>query len=903
VNEKPLSEYEGKRSFEETPEPGPKLAEPRQGPLLFVIQKHDATRLHYDFRLELDGVLKSWAVPKGFSYHTEDKHMAVMVEDHPFDYGSFEGTIPKGNYGAGEVIVWDAGTYWCDEDDDLPQLTREAQEAEVRKGIENGKLGFFLRGTKLKGSWALIKMKTGQDWLLIKHGDRFTDWKANVLDEEDSVLSGLGIAELERGESPGPQRDAADLIPNRKHQAFPKGLKPMQASSTDKPFDDPDWVFEPKLDGIRVLVYLRGEEVRLESRNGIDLSKQFPAITLNLKEQLTRGMVLDGEIVAFENGVHTFGSMLKRLHLQDAGMLNQMDSTIPCVLYAFDLLHFEGIDLRALPLAERRRYLEQALLPTELVQLVSQVPQDGIMLYEAVLPTGFEGVMAKRANSIYEVGKRTQSWLKIKSMQTADLVIGGFSGSHGGRDLTFGAILVGYYEKGNLVYVGHVGSGFTDSALDTLRARFDKIKTDKNPFSEEPPRDTPITWVKPEIVAEVKFQQVTTGGVLRAPVFLRVREDKDPKECGPIEPPVHVKDSEEETQRMPSSDGLVDSVLAQLDSKEDSIKIDVGGHIVGTTSLNKVLWPANPTADLGPLTKRDLLVYLAKVSGAMIEHLRDRPLTMIRFPEGIHGESFFQKHWEQRKPDYAESVTLYSDANSVNQTYLLVNNFPTLLWLGQLGTLEFHVWGSRCVDGADADGLSLDFIDSKAQIESSVLNYPDFVKFDIDPYVYSGKEKEGDEPELHKEGFEKGKTVAFWLKALLDSMKLPSFVKTSGKTGLHIFVPIMRDLDYDMVRNLSETVCRTLEVDHPRDVTTEWSTKKRTGKIFMDYNMNVRSKTLNSPYSPRALPFQTVSMPVTWEELADIYPTDFLISNAAARLARKGDAWAKIMDAKKDLAK
>src|SRR5579862_9599247 len=483
--------------------------------------------------------------------------------------------------------------------------------------------------------------------------------------------------------------------------------------------------------------------------------------------------------------------MLKRLHITDAGMLNQMDSTIPCVLYVFDLLHFEGIDLRGLALVERRRYLEQALLPTELVQLVSQVREEGNMLYDAVITTGFEGVMAKRANSVYEVGKRTQTWLKVKSMQTADLVIGGFSGSHGGRDLTFGAILVGYYDKGKLTYVGHVGSGFKDADLDSLRARFDSIKSDKNPFSEEPPRDTPITWVKPEMVAEIKFQMVTTGGVLRAPVFLRIRADKDPKDCGPILAPVHVRDADDDPPLATSGeDGLVESVLSQLDNKEDAIKIDVGGEIVGTTSLNKVLWPANPAAELGPLTKRDLLVYLAKVSGAMIEHLRDRPLTMIRFPEGIHGESFFQKHWEQRRPEYAESVTLYSDANSVNQTYLLVNNLPTLLWLGQLGTMEFHVWGSRCVGGSDAEGLSLDFIDSRAQIESSVLNYPDFVKFDIDPYVYSGKEKEGEEPELHKEGFENGKTVAFWLKALLDSMKLPSFVKTSGKTGLHIFVPI-----------------------------------------------------------------------------------------------------------------
>lgn len=902
--DKQLTEYEAKRSFQETPEPPAKLADDRQGPLLFVVQKHDATRLHYDFRLELDGVLKSWAVPKGFSYKTEDKHMAVMVEDHPFDYGSFEGTIPKGNYGAGEVIVWDTGVYWCDENDDLPQKTREEAEEEVRKGLADGKLGICLRGTKLKGSWALVKMKTGQDWLLIKHRDPFVDWKDNVLDEEDSVLSGRSIADLQRGLMPGDRRDAHDLVPHGRSSTFPKSLKPMQAALADAPFDDPDWLFEPKLDGVRVLAFIQGDDVRLESRNGLDLSPQFPAIREKLKEQLTRGMVLDGEIVAFDETGPSFHAMLQRLHLQGEELLNQMDSKIPCILYVFDVLHFECVDLMGRPLVERRRFLEQLLFPNNLVQLVSQVREDGKMLYDAVVATGLEGVMAKRASSTYEVAKRTQNWLKVKSLQTVDLVVGGYSKGEGARSDTFGALLVGYYRNKELVYAGNVGGGFRDSELDEMCLRFEKLRTKTMPFADRPPMSGSATWLDPQMVVEVKYQQLTPGGILRMPVFLRVRDDKNPKECGPILPPVHVKQADAApSEPIPKEeDSLLESILNQLDNKEENLKLDVGGNIVSTTSLNKHLWPANPEAKLEPFTKRDLIAYLAKVSGPMIDHLRDRPLTMIRFPEGIHGEKFFQKHWEQRKPDYVESVTLYSEANKENQTYLLVNNLPTLLWLAQLGTLEFHVWGSRCVGGEDADELGMSFMDSKDNIEASVLNYPDFIKFDLDPYVYSGKEAPGDEPELHKEGFEKGKTVAFWLKTLLDSMGLPSFVKTTGKTGLHIFVPIKRDIDYEMVRGLSESVSRAMEAEHPRDITTEWATKKRTGKIFMDYNMNVRSKTLNSPYSPRALPNQAVSMPVTWEELPDVYPTDFLMGNAPERLAHKGDAWAKIMDAKKDLA-
>jgi bifunctional non-homologous end joining protein LigD len=907
-----LEEYEAKRSFDVTPEPGPEVEQGRDGPLLFVIQKHSATRLHYDLRLELDGVLKSWAVPKGFSYKPEEKHMAVEVEDHPFDYGSFEGIIPAGQYGAGEVIVWDTGAYWCDEDDKYPCKTREDAEDAIRKQLQNGKLSFFLRGSKLKGSWALVRMKESKDWLLLKHKDRYANWKENVLDEGDSVISGLSIEDLERGVRPKSRMKAENLIPAHKPEAFPSKLKPMMATLADQPFDDPDWVFEPKLDGVRVLVYIKGDSVQMISRNGLDLSSQFPALCRNLQEQYTRGMVIDAEIVAFENGQASFNSMLKRLHLKDRSALEQMDAVIPCVLYVFDLLHFEGFDLRSRPLTERRRHLEQLLLPTELVQLVSQVPEEGEMLFQAVIKTGMEGIVAKKSNSVYEQGKRSKCWLKVKGTQSAEFVVGGYSQGEGSRSSHFGSLLVGYYnENKELIYAGHVGSGFNDRSLPEAAAMLEELKTKEIPFKEKPPVDGPTFWVKPKLVVEAKFNQITPAGIMRGPVFMRFRDDIEPHEVGPVKPPIHVESSDDDQlpaeakargpQKKTGEENMIEGIVEQLSAKEENIKLQVGEHTVGLSSLNKELWPANPEHDLKPFTKRDLIAYLAKVSPYMIPHLQDRPLTMIRFPEGIHGEKFFQKHWEQKKPEFVESVTLYSESYNVNQTYLLVNNLPTLLWLGQLGTLEYHVWGSRCAGGADAKGLGLKFDDSTENIEKSVLNYPDFIKFDIDPYVYSGKEAEGDEPELHKEGFEKGKTVAFWLKQVLDSLKLNSFVKTTGKTGLHIFVPIVRNLDYDAVKDISETFCRSLEAQHPKEITTEWSTKKRTGKIFMDYNMNVRSKTLNSAYSPRALPNQSIAMPVTWDELPDVYPTDFNMLNAPERLARKGDVWASMMDAKKDL--
>lgn len=897
----PLGEYFAKRDFDKTAEPAPEVESERKGPLLFVVQKHNATRLHYDFRLELDGVLKSWAVPKGFSYHPEDKHMAVMVEDHPFDYASFEGLIPKGEYGGGEVIVWDTGTYWCDENDKHPCPDRAQAETEIRDQLAGGKLSIFLRGSKLKGSWALVQMKQGQDWLLIKHRDRYADWKENVLGEEDSVLSGLSIADLERGTLPDQKYDATELIPHGRVEAYPPKLKPMLASIADGAFDDPDWVFEPKLDGIRVLAFIKGSKVRLESRNGLDLSSQFPAICRQLQEQYTRGMVIDAEIVAFDGATHSFNAMLKRLHLKDAGMIAQMDAAIPCVMYAFDLLHFEAIDLRGKQLKERRRLLQQALLPTDLVHLISQVPEEGEMLFEAIQKAGFEGIIAKKANSHYEQGRRSKNWLKVKSTQSAEFVVGGFTIGEGSRTDTFGSLLTGYYKEGDLVYAGNVGSGFDDHQLPEIRELLNRITADGMPFSEKPPLLGPVVWTKPEMVIEAKYNQITPAGIMRGPVFLRVRDDVSPKSVGSPPVPIHVKEADPPDPPTEAAKDVIEAVLNQLDNNEANLQIDLDGSVVPVTNLNKELWPANTAFDLTPFTKRDLLIYLTKVSPHMIRHLQDRPLTMIRFPEGIHGEKFFQKHWEQRRPDFVESVTLYSESNDTNQTYLLVNNLPTLLWLGQLGTLEFHVWGSRCVDGDDARDLSTNFTDSSENIDRSVLNYPDMIKFDLDPYVYSGKEKEGEEPELHREGFEKGKTVAFWLKQLLDSLGLNSFVKTTGKTGLHIFVPIARNLDYDAVRSISEALCRSLELQHPKEITTEWNTKKRTGKIFMDYNMNVRAKTLNSAYSPRALPNQAVAMPVTWEELPDVYPTDFNMRNAPVRLAKKGDVWSKIDEMKKDI--
>jgi bifunctional non-homologous end joining protein LigD len=391
-------------------------------------------------------------------------------------------------------------------------------------------------------------------------------------------------------------------------------------------------------------------------------------------------------------------------------------------------------------------------------------------------------------------------------------------------------------------------------------------------------------WVRPELVAEIEFQRWTEDGSLRAPVFLRLREDVDPGAVGrPPQGPVAA------AQSRGASD--IDAVVHQLDNPQPAFTLLVGPHEIRLTHLDRVYWPADPALKQPALTKRDLLRYFAQASPYILTHLADRPLTMIRMPDGIAGERFFQKHWQQTRPAYAESITVFSEHKDESHEYLLCNNLPTLLWLAQSGSLELHVWHSRARPGPDASGAGTDYASSLDALDHSVLSYPDYVVFDLDPYIYSGNEPKGGEPELNTVAFEKGKEVAFWLRELLKSMGLEPIVKTSGKTGLHIFVPIQRTLDFEAARHVSELVGRHLMRQHPRDITLEWSVPKRTGKIFMDYNMNVRGKTLNVAYSPRGVAGAPVSMPLTWDELARAHPLDFRITNAARRLAQTGDRW------------
>jgi bifunctional non-homologous end joining protein LigD len=906
VSRRALERYAAKRTFTRTPEPPPQAAAGRRGPLLFVVQKHAARRLHYDFRLELDGVLKSWAVPKGPSLDPSDKRMAVEVEDHPFDYASFEGVIPAGQYGAGNVIVWDCGVYSPDEGGQYAFLDRAAAQTRLRAELAAGKLSFLLCGEKLKGSFTLVRTRSTNQWLLIKHQDRFAQ-PNDVLARSASVLSGLRLEELTPASAP-PRRSAVQLAPMGPAEALPRTLAPMLAETGTTPRTDPGWRYEPKLDGYRVLAFLGAGQVRLQSRRGLDLTACFPEIAVELAAQPAGQMVLDGEIVALDaTGRPSFNALQNRAQLKGAAEIAAAQRDAPVVLVCFDLLHFAGLNLRAAPYGDRRRYLAQCLLPAPHLQLV-HCAANAEQLYAAALASGYEGIVAKRLDSAYQPGRRSRAWLKLKATRSAELLIGGYTRGKGARE-PLGALLLGYRDGKALRYAGHVGSGLDEATIATLLQRTARLKRSASPFAVKPPLHRPTTWLAPRLIAEVAYGERTPDGLLRAPVFVRLRDDLDPasirapgerfERSGAAAAPAPTA-AAAPAALAPASE--LAAVLAQLENPANRLSLSVGGARISLTNLDRIYWPATGRRQPA-VTKRDFLRYLARVARFMLPHLADRPLTMIRMPEGISGERFFQKHWSQSLPQFVESVTVFSESKDERHRYLLANNLATLLWLGQVGTLEFHVWHSRAQLAPEAAGASTDYASSLAALEASILNFPDYLVFDIDPYIYSGKEPKGAEPELNRQGFAVGKRVAFWLRSLLREMSLEAIVKTSGKTGLHLFVPIERTVTFDEARRICETVGRHVMRAHPKEITMEWAVEKRTGKIFIDYNMNVRGKTLNVAYSPRGVPGAPVSMPLSWEELEAAEPMEFTLGNVPIRLEKTGDRWHDALEIKQSLTK
>ena len=896
-----LDEYRAKRDFTKTDEPAPGEAQKRTGPLTFVIQKHAARRLHYDFRLEADGVLKSWPIPNGPSYTHGERRLAVMTEDHPLEYATFEGVIAKGEYGGGEVIVWDRGIY-APEEHGQPVFDRARAEAVVRRGIDQGKLSVFLQGHKLHGGWTLVHTQD-KNWLFLKKDDGFANPDHNVLFEDRSVLSGLTIEDLKAGRLP--QRGTALLLEpanasGARKAAVPRQLSPMLPTLTERAFSNPNWLFEPKLDGYRVIATVEDGVVRLSSRRGLDCTNEYPWLVEALRRQPYRDVVFDGEIVALDPQGRPSFQLLQ----------NRNSEPRPSLLYyAFDVLYRDGYDLRGVPLEQRKEILESSLIPNERLRVVEIFLEDGLGLFEVVRHNGIEGIVAKRRDSRYDPGKRSDSWLKVKATQNDEFVIGGYTVGSGARASTFGSLVLGYYKDGasKLTYVGHAGSGFDDRTLKSVYERLQALRTDACPFDSEVPTfgmwrrpgkaDGPISWVKPDLVAQVKYAEITSDGILRAPVFLGIREDKAARDVVSAE----VLSPPDANGDVPTPDEPSNVVETLLNHTGEKLTLEVEGFEIAFSNLNKVFWPEH--GQQRALTKRDLIVYFARVAPYVLPHTTDRPLTLVRFPNGIQGGHFYQKHYETGPlPPFVQTTWLYSDQNKGDGEYLRINNLPTLLWLGQLADIELHTWYSRVDASGDAEGLPTTFAGSIENMQQSVLNYPDFVVFDLDPYLYSGREARGEEPELHPEGFAATCQAALWLREMLDGLGLTSFVKTTGRTGLHVYVPIRRTLDYHATHSVSETIARVLAQQHPREVTIEWAVDKRRGKVFADYNQNVRGKTLASIYSPRVLPWAAVSMPLRWEEVGKgVFPTDFTILTAPERLHAVGDLWAGILEAKHDL--
>lgn len=927
--ERPLAEYDQKRDFTRTPEPAgiPRTGE---GSLTFVVQKHRATRLHYDVRLEWDGVMPSWAVPKGPSSRIGDRHLAVHVEDHPLDYASFEGLIPKGEYGAGEVIVWDAGTYSPDEGGVLSFDDRAEAERRMRDGLASGKISVTFRGRKLKGSYALVrtnKVESGREqWLMLKHRDEAASDR-DLTAEDRSVRTGLTIEDLQRGLLPSPDVHVAPVQPvllrGVRTATFPATVEPMQADLRTQPFNDPRWRFEPKLDGMRVLASLRDGEVRLVSRRGLDAAQRFPGVARSLGRQPASTLVLDGEVVALdERGAPSFERLQERMHLTGSTEITLAETRVPVIYYVFDLLYLDGLDLRHVPLEDRLETLARVLLPTAEVRPLEAFDADGETAFEVARQHGLEGIVSKRRDSVYESGRRSRAWVKVKTRTSDEFVVGGYAAGEGGRLHTFGSLLVGRYDaEGHLHYATHVGSGFTDRTLADLRERLTDLETGERPFEEAPPKDghgVP-TWVRPEVVVEVEYAHETRDGRLRAPVFRRVRDDRNAADivagaeladtgpapssaaaspASPASPVAPVSIPREVVVQGRSLDVEVREVLEQLASPRKTFTLTVEGNEIRVSNLDKVLWPETPGSRA--LTKRDLLEYYARMAQWLLPHLRNRPITMTRYPNGIEGSFFYQKHVDQ-VPAFADTVAAYSDTNAGDQTYILCNNLSTLLWLGQMADLALHTSLARVAPEPDAFHLPESYAGSRGAIEASRLNYPDFLLFDLDPYTYAGTERAGEEPELNRAAWEQVCHVARWLKELLDGASLASFLKTSGATGLHVYVPVVRQYEYASIRAVAGTFGSFLQRMHPQDVTTEWNVPKRAGKVFFDQNQNARFKNLAAPYSPRAKPGGPVSMPIRWEELGEVYPAQFTMLNAPERLARVGDVWSDILKAKHDL--
>ncbi|HEX7090553.1 MAG TPA: DNA ligase D [Longimicrobiales bacterium] len=817
-----LRAYREKRSLDRTPEPGGAVA-PVSGSL-FVVHKHAATRTHYDLRLEMEGVLRSWAVPKGPSRDPAEKRLAVHVEDHPVEYGDFEGVIPEGNYGAGAVIVWDRGQW--------------VPIGDPAEGLEKGKLLFELKGYKLRGRWTLVKIKKSEkDWLLIKERD---GWVKEGPDEfpEESVLSGLTVEEVEEGRSrAGEVREELEALGAKRRVVRARDVEVMLAETREKPFTRAGWLFELKYDGYRMVAAKEDGAGVLITRNGNDATATFPEIARALAALPYSRIVLDGEIVvADETGRPSFQRLQQRGRLTRALEVRKAAVELPATLYAFDLLGFEEHDLRALPLATRKELLRRVLPRTGPLRYSDHIEERGEAFFEQVEKLGLEGMVAKKADSAYR-GGRSANWIKVRAERTGDFVVIGYTAPQGTRT-GFGALHLGAYDDGRLVYTGRVGTGFTAKQLREIHAQLEALRR-PDPPAKGVPKGREHTWVEPELVAEIRYTEWTDDGLLRQPVFLRFRDDKPPAEC--VKP------------GGPAA-GLDEPAAATAASPVQRPRAEF-------TNLDKVFWPQEG------YTKGDLIEYYRAVAPWLLPYLKDRPLVMTRYPDGIEGKSFFQKDAPEYARDFVRTARIWSEDSKRELNYFIADDVDALLYIINLGTIALHIWGSRV----------------------QTAERPDWCILDLDP---KGA------PFTHVV------EVARALHELCEAIGLPNFVKTSGSSGLHVLVPVARLLTHEQTRMLGQLLGRVVVAELPEIATLTRQVRDREGKVYIDYVQNGHGRLLVAPFSVRPLPGAPVSAPLEWSEVNDeLDLRDHTIRTVPERLQeRKQDPLAPVLTTVPDLA-
>ncbi len=781
-----LTTYRKKRNFRDTPEPGG--GRNGKNKFRFVVQKHQASHLHYDFRLELGGVLKSWAVPKGPPETEAEKRLAVQVEDHPVDYIHFKGIIPKGNYGAGKVEIWDKG-HFVPLDSDYQPLTEKQALAALRKG----ELKFELKGKKLSGKFVLVQMKKDEkNWLLIKEKETKKPTKT------------------ERSRQKRPRRGSTKLS---------RYIKPMLATLSETPFDDPEWLYEIKWDGYRAIAETGKGEPRLYSRNGLDFTERFAAITAGLKK-IKIPAVIDGEVV-----------LLNEQQLPDFQKLQDYENntSFPLVYYCFDLLSLNGNNTEELPLTERKKLLKKLLGRNRLIRYCDHVEDKGIRFLEKAREAGLEGIIAKRKDSTYTEGIRSREWLKLKNVQSTEVVIVGFTAPKGSRKY-FGSLILANKKGHTWKYRGHVGTGFNEQLLDTLYRKMSKLKTANSPFAEKVPANGPVTWLTPELVADIAYTEITRDGIFRHPSFLRLREEKSISQLN--EEIVKNKDSHSATKEL----------------------IRVGRQEVTLSNQQKVFWPEEG------YTKGDLIEYYNQMSDFILPHLRNRPLSLLRNPNGILDKGFFHKDAGENAPDFAEVYKVKSESSHKVIDYLVCNNKATLLYIANLGCIEFNPWNST----------------------TQKSTHPTWMVIDIDP---SEKNKFTEVVDVARTTFE-----------TLKKAGAACYCKTSGATGLHVYVPMKNRYPYDQVRDFGHIIASLVNEQLPDTTSLERSLKKRGPHIYIDYLQNRPGQTLAVAYSLRPRPGAPVSTPLDWKEVThSLNPLQFNIRTIHKRVQKKGDLFLPVL--------